>query len=70
MVLEMDEADVLFGDESKEMPEDEAELIFAKQARQLSLNQKLETQSRFRTASAAEKQKMLDRFCGPLKPLP
>ena len=66
MVHTMDEADLLFGDESKEMPEDEATLIFSEAFGELSLKEKLRTQDLFRLASPSEKLKMLDHFCGPI----
>ena len=49
MVYELDEADLLFGDGRKELPEDETELIFAMQSEGLSLDEKLRAQDKFRT---------------------
>lgn len=64
----MDEADLLFGDESKKLPVDEGTLISSEAFRKLSLKKKLRTQDQFRTANASQKLKMLDRFLGPVRP--
>jgi hypothetical protein len=64
----MDEADLLFGDGTRDLPEDEATLILSSGFEELSLKEKLRTQDQFRTASPAEKLRMLDRFCGPVRP--
>jgi len=66
MLYEMDETDVLFGDDCKELPDDELTLLFSTKIMALSLKEKLKLQDKFRRASPSQKLKMLDRFLGPM----